>query len=228
MAPIGGVRAGYLSDGKDAIPDSGVSRYLFEQDYNDEWGTNDGTANGDPQFVTDSKEGSYAVDLDGTGDYVSLGSDSSLNLTDEFSWVGWAKPSTLSNFDRMVSKRDSSNSTGPELLIDAGPNLEFLNGDASVDLIGSTTLPTGSYWHFAVTYSASNGRVRLYYEGSQDGSVTGISSLSDHSGVNMLIGERPAADGFEFDGLFDLVDVYDKELTSTEISNHRDTGSING
>ena len=61
--------------GGTAIPDSGISRYEFEQDVTDSWGDNDGTDNTSAGYTTDAAVGSYAKSFDGVDDVVPLGNN---------------------------------------------------------------------------------------------------------------------------------------------------------
>jgi len=87
--------SGFLSAGivgGPDIPDGGVSRWEFEQDYVDSWDGNDGSPIGSPQFDTDSQVGSHALSLNGSDQYVTVPHNSNLEPT-ELSFGCWFKTS---------------------------------------------------------------------------------------------------------------------------------------
>lgn len=113
--PIGGVRAGYLSGVKDAIPDSVVVQQ-FATAYSagdSTWAddaTSDGsqgmTINGDPQDGTLS-DGSESVVFDGGGDYGATDLPASLEGSGLQSFsVEYALQTTTSDFDRLGDLRN--------------------------------------------------------------------------------------------------------------------------
>jgi len=249
MAPTkrGGLRSGGVRLYENPIPNSGVSRWTFDSAHTvagtaiDIWGSNDGAINGATPGATGARQTyntneAYSFDNSGSpDDNVDCGSASSLDLTDEFSWSLWAYADSYNNPDapsdilRLLAKRDGDINTGPELFVDDDDSphvLRFIDGDVSTDFEGATEVPTGVYYMVTVTFSVSNDVAKIYYNGSIDGQQTGISPLSSHSGVELRVGCRPKTENFGWDGRIDDVRVYNKALTSAEVSNLYNTGSI--
>jgi len=82
---------------------------------------------------------------------------------------------------------------------------------------------TGQWYHVVATHDGST--PTLYLDGSQVGS-TSISGSYATISQNLLIGDSAAGYGNPWEGDIDDLRVYDKVLTSTEISNLYNNGSI--
>ena len=219
-----------------AIPDSGISRYRFEQNANDAWGGNDGTVNG-ATFTTNNQEGTYAADFDGVDDTINIGAMGDLEALSELSIVGWIyiKSGMLDGGNYGVYWQSNGNFTS-RLGVRFGTNGDILgftpgnNGNDDYPPVGSsyTNLSTGTYYHFAGTFSQPNNRYTWYLNANQDGSSNSAPSDTPTSlSGNGVFGYT--SDWGEYAGIYlDLVDFYSKELTQTEVENHMNTGSING
>ena len=137
-------------------------------------GAHDGTVNGaitlnqtgtsyiGPAFSSDAASGKYV----NVGDYHSY--SGTANMTVEC----WVKPNGASVTGRMVSKEVAFSSPvkGWTFCL-AGNKLYYArsgSGGAYRDLIGTTTLSNGTWYHVAVTY-ASTGTFKVYVNGVDDG-----------------------------------------------------------
>lgn len=87
---------------------------------NDNQGSNDGTFNGSPSWTT-GKFG-YAVQFDGTNDYISVASHSSLEGFTAFTLSAWIYPTSNapSGWGRIISKQDGTTSDDYALVYAAG------------------------------------------------------------------------------------------------------------
>jgi len=199
-------------------PDSGVAQYQFEQDVTDSFNNNDGTDNTGAGYTTDAEIDSNAKVFNGSGavDLPSLGV--AFDGSQSFSISAFFKSSN--NQDQCVFSFDG----GSSFRVDSGngnvPYFEFNNSDV---LIGSTAVTGGTYKMLTLTYDESTDDVTIYVDDSQDGATTKSSFTTGT--IDEKIGER--SDGlFSADGKIDHLAVYDKELSSTEVSNRLSTGSI--
>jgi subtilisin family serine protease len=184
----------------------------------DSAGDNDGTLIGDPCWVA-GKIGSYALDFDGSGDYVSVGNTVIHNLP-KGTFTAWVNPADLSsncggyNFAYIMG---ANNNTGGELGF-------RVNGDgsgwASVQNTvpgGALAFPAGSVavgsWHFvSMTWDGSYWKV--YINGVEKDSKSfsqGTSSATNTA----LIGK--GWDGCTWNGKIDDVRIYDRALSGGEI-----------
>lgn len=227
-----------LSAAGPGIPDSGVARWEFEQDVTDSWGTYDGTDNTSAGYTTDPAVGAYAKSFDGNDDYVNIG-DFSVFTTPPFSVALYIRTSLSdSNFDGSQRPFTKSNDGGGFAgwfflgdIIDQDGNLVFqANGDSNSGFrVSSTTAINDGNWHQAVvTYSASNTEAILYIDGSSEDTNSNFNPGNISNPAELTFGSRNAGADRFYEGDVDDARFYDKVLTSTEVSNLYNTGSING
>lgn len=212
----------YVSDPSNtslAIPDSGVSRYEFEQDVTDSWGSNDGIDNSSAGYTTDAVVGEHAKSFSGDG-FIDI-SSISIDYTTTFSISGWVKTSSQSD-QALVGLGNEVNFRVNEDANNSGTWIMRFADGANPSLGGSTEVTDGIWHMWTATYDS--GDLDLYLDGLSEASTTGF-SLPNVDTEN--IGRRQ--DDFSYmNGDIDDVRFYDKKLTSTEVSNLYNTGSING
>lgn len=213
-------------DSLTAIPDSGISRYEFEQDVADSWGNNDGTDNSSSGYSTDAEVGSYAKSFDGVDDRVEL-PDLGLNSGSSFSVSTWVHHSSSGSPTTLIGRYD-----GNDDIIDLrkleGDEVRLLLGHTGNNIIATSSgsISADSYHHVVGVFDHTGPTVTVYIDGSQDGSATG--SIPDFAtGSGPWIGARSDINLW-YGGLQDDVRFYDKALSSTEVSNLNSTGSISG
>jgi len=222
-----GARYG-LHSMKIATPASGVSRWEFEQDFTDSWGTNDGANNG-ATFTTTAEVGTYAAAFDGAS-YVDFGAFG--DGLDEFSVGAWIRPDALAG-DMPILMRDGGgirNDRHWALRIDdASGTIGMVAFDASnnqITAMSSGTVSTGSLVHVAGTVGGTTATV--YISGSADGSDSNASYGAQPTSAETVKAGGDNVGGYDFyDGIIDDPRFYNKELTATEVSNLYTTGSIN-
>jgi len=219
------------------IPDSGISRWEFEGDATDSWGSNGGSITG-ATFTSDSAVGSQALSFDGN-DVVTIGNVDALKRADEgvWSYSAWVKITDKSSAAYHIM--GSSNGTAAlslrarDLLTsgDVIPVFNVRNGGTgnSERVTGSTILDDGSYHHVVATCSGNNDatNMTIYVDGNEDNTSVnqdqGAGTFSTN--IDFTIGER-ADGGSSMDGLIDDPRAYDKELTASEVNNLYNNGSI--
>lgn len=215
------------------IPDSGVSRWEFEQDVTDSWGSNDGTDNTSAGYAT-GHIGNYAKDFDGTDDYVEVPDDASLQL-ETFTVAAWINPDgALTGTNTTLGPCRWEGGVGGNnnylVFINGSDELEgrFNSGDGPISVVYST-LPSADTWtHLAFAFDGS--QMRLYVDGNRvaDTNTTAIpvtGSFPVQMGVRSEGGN--GAVGW-FDGQLDDPRIYNKGLGDTEVSNLYNSGSIDG
>jgi len=180
MAPIGGVRAGYLSAGKDAIPDSATLNVKAE-DYdstNNEFVANIGPnipdAGGNPSVLTDDLNGFDAVKYDGSDDYSQT--TTSIATTDNIAVVATF---AISNLD------DNG------ICFNADGNTWFLNDDGGGDDWGikQDTQLNVNYGHdtnyHTYSYGVINETQFFEEDGGRKGSVNNVTTVNDYDGFTI-------------------------------------------
>lgn len=219
--------------------EGGVSRYEFESDVTDSWGSNDGTDNTSAGFVN----GVYgqSKDFDGSDDYIFLESPSSLtNLPEnDFTFTTWAKctVTTGGNWNTIFSTYDGpGNSAGWNFRIFIDSNDDpLLRFDAIHDTqraqSRTTTIPSiiNNWNHYSVVWNQSTLTGTLYINGvepSYDTKQSASGSYYGDSGLSKQLGRLQSdSSGQEFQGQIDDVRIYDRALSESEVKDLFSLGS---
>lgn len=222
------VDAGFLVTVEDKrfSPDSAVARWAFEQDLNDSWGSNDLTDNTSAGYVSGfAPTGSYAKDFDGSDDYAHADNAVADFTTGVSQSVAcWLKLDDTSNFQRIINQNDNDNGlrivyqpadTTIEIGLENSGNLQRLEYNFSA---------TGTAEFLCLTKDSSDNVTLYRNDANQQATITASTGSEP---INTTFGAFDTNGTQEyFDGQLDLVDVYSKELSSTEISNLYNIGSI--
>lgn len=219
-----------------AIPDSGVSRWDFENTNNDtsiavdERDNNNGTVSGATYLSSGGPDGNGAYSFDGTNDFVSVGSPTNL-VQEPFSVSALVSFDSLGSQETVFSHIESDPTEGWELTKSSSDVVQFLVADRNTtnSISGSTAVSSSTYHLFTGTYG-SGGDVTVYLDDSQDGTGSGpfnAQAAGTDTG-DTRIGFSTSFSANVMDGDIARVDYYSKELSSTEVDNLHATGSING
>jgi hypothetical protein len=200
--------------------------YKAESNVNDSLGTYNGTAQGGLTYTAGKSGNSF--DLNGTNAYVDL-PNNSFNFTGDFSVSGWINQSSLPAYQMVISNQaEVSNNFYGWIVWMFNNKLTFdlynANlGTPSARWQTTSTLTTNQWYHIAVT-KKPNQSAKIYLNGTIDvslvfgsnsGNLTYTSTNFSTLGVNKYISS--VSDGF-FNGKIDEVNVWNKELTSTEVT----------
>jgi len=176
---------------------------------------NDGTLNGDPQWVAGKLGG--ALEFDGEGDYVDIGNDPIFNITEQITVACWIKVSQFTDsWQAIFTMGDDSwrlqRQTTTDNLCWACTGVTGTPGDWW--LYGDVNVNDGEWHHAAGVYDGS--KYYLYVDGDLDASkdTSGTMSISSYP---VFIGANAQQSGREFDGLIDDVRIYKRALMDTEI-----------
>lgn len=209
------------------IPDSGVSRWTFDDADTDSgsaldvWNNNDGAINGATTGVTGANQ-TYTTNegysFDGTDDYVDVASVESQFQNPGVTVSLWVNGSGLA-FDvyngRWYIGIDRSISTW---------NLSVFDG--STNNTADSGISTTSSWIHLTGVQYSDGDLEIYVDGAAEGTATSGTAASN-TPTGPHIGQQTEGSN-NFSGEIDDVRVYSKALTATEVSNLYNTGSISG
>lgn len=115
---------------------------------------------------------------------------------------------------------DAIGLTGTDL---ARPHtLQFYDGASTINIVGTTILSTGIWYH--ATFVRSNNSVRFYLNGVLDGSGTASPTYGGTSNT-FLWGLRPEGT-WTYQGLLDEISVYNYALTPSQIATHYNAALI--
>jgi len=183
-------------------------------------GTNWQTYNSDGSSAVFTSN-SYSVDFDGTNDYIDItGASGLFNNATAFSISLWYYAdayggAVFGSGDNITTNRISI------LPYSSGNNFYFAVRNGSVTQIVTTSPALNQWVHVAATYNAGNGTLYLTPSGGST-SITSTSSfptsLSSSAGTDLSVGRDPAP-SFYFNGKVDEVAIWNREITSTEVSN---------
>jgi hypothetical protein len=171
--------------------------------------TNNGTLVNGVGFSTD---GQGSLSFDDVDDYVSMGSSSIFNITNEISVFAWVNFSNNSVWNGVFGS-DGGGFVHFQT-INGGPNVFVYGPNAGYDNLDGFTIPINTWTHFGFTFSSNT--LRIYVNTVQlpttvIGSGANVSSNSD-----IRIGRVFSDDRF-LGGKIASVQVYNKGLTPTEI-----------
>jgi len=206
-----------------------VGRWKFDEGsgtiaYDSSGNGNDGTLQGDPQWVA-GIIGSGALSFDGTDGYVEIGDDASLNLTDALTITIWVKVNDLDTFYFLVCKQPSGTARDGfpgnyEFRIELNTGaLQFghqeTEGEQFTFYTSDSSIAVEQWYHIAVAVT-NGGLVEFYIDGVAAGSAEQSTNFGVLNDKPVRIGGRTDLYSF-FNGLLDDVRLYDRALSQAEI-----------
>jgi len=154
---------------------------------------------------------------------VDLGNPSLLQLTGPMTLTAWARPDSVSDNGRIITKGGASGNRGWSLNVENTGNWAFQVAVSSTALtaVEAPGAPLNTWTHVAGVYDPSGvggPSIRLYTNGLLAKTLTaGVPAAQYNSGVNVSIGAR--ADGTtRWNGRLDEVRVYARALSQPEIA----------
>jgi hypothetical protein len=193
-----------------------LSHWKLDSDASDSVGGNHGTLQGNPVWTTGQIDG--ALDLDGNGDYVDCGSDSSLNLTNNFSISGWFNSDNAGPVVLLCKGNASAYEPGGAytiLCIPSNGTLTFYVRDSSNSGFGYATIAIAlSQWtHVVGTFS--DGHLSIYKNGSfVAGDTLGTPTIYSNNEPFVIGAEGDGST--PFNGRVDDFRIYSRVLSEAE------------
>jgi hypothetical protein len=168
-----------------------------------------------------SSDGGGSFEFDGTNDYITFG-DLEL-ITSTFSISAWFRASSTQNdpsYPTIVSK-DAAGTFGNWIM--TGPSngyyirFGYYGSDGQKELSNTSysDLTSNEWVHYCGTWDGSS-NLYLYRNGIQIKSTTTATGTLVTNNNPLLIGNRSATSGY-FTGKIAIVQIYNKELTSSEV-----------
>ncbi|MFZ3073751.1 MAG: LamG domain-containing protein, partial [Minisyncoccales bacterium] len=178
---------------------------------------NTGVLTNGPTWV-EGKRGS-ALSFDGADDYVSCGTDSSLNIADSMTASAWIYPKTLGegNAGHIISR----GGTGGWCFYVLTGNILKLYSGAGIQVTSNANSITLNQWQYAtVVYDKQN--VRFFVNGVEKGVTAETDSILNTG--SCVIGARGVTGDFDFNGYLDEVKVYNYARTAEQIMQDYNAG----
>lgn len=219
----------------DATLGSGiVSAYIFDNSGNlgeDEIGTNTMSVTNSPVQSTFGPD-STSVDLElSSSQYMSIsdGSQTGLEFNTDFSVSAWVKPESVPvSFAYGVCTKWGAGSSNQSMQIymDAQPYFVFqIRGGSNTYLeTSSFTYSAGNTYHICATADISAGTYRLYVNGAERVSTTSGTTSVNNTSKPVMIGNRDDLN-YDFDGEIAQVVIWNKELSSSDVTDLYNSGS---
>lgn len=190
-----------------------VGYWPFEGNANDASGNgNNGTVSG--ATLVNGKFGK-GYSFNGTTNYIRCNDSSSLNLTDKFSLICWAKTTTITQtYQRIFSKlgNEDGSHDGYSMIINMDHFLcQVYKDDIGIPNIFNIKMPLNTWAHLAFTFD--NGNSYLYVNGIGEYksiAVTSAGTTTDYLYLGYLLNQA-------FSGLLDELKIYKRALTEAEI-----------
>ena len=203
---------------------------------------NHGTYNGGMGTVSDTSNGGVkAYSFDGFDDYIGCGE---VVVTSGIGISLWMKRNEVSNFVSVVTKYDSSvgasSPFSPYYVMSSvsGNGIRGYVGTASTSSFKAeeytSTVASNSWSHVAISCSLGSNKINIFIDGSFVTSNTlansTFSSVSSGSGIKTLIGARQNSSSVErfLDGYLDDIRIFDRALTTQEITHLASSRGIEG
>ncbi|MEK7309789.1 MAG: LamG-like jellyroll fold domain-containing protein [Planctomycetota bacterium] len=161
-----------------------------------------------------------ALSFDGVDDYVGVIQSSSLLITGAVTVQSWIKLSANTPGEGDIVSSHSGNESGQTygIELDVGDNNKvlFYPADGSISFNGVTSLsPINlNQWYFLAAVNDPSGLRKIYINGTEVVSATGVNFKSSSTGFN--IGKNLGG-GQYFNGLIDDVKIYNYARTAGEI-----------
>jgi hypothetical protein len=178
-----------------------------------------------PRFATKKKgiySGDIAVDFDGTGDYLDLGSDITFKSAGGWTVEAWVRPEAVSSgpYNIIGSETISHNSWYWSILSSKLAMWDLSPGN--VWKYGNTTLSTGRWYHTVLVSDPNNTSYYIYLNGENDmssawSSYNGSWNSSKAGLMVRSIGRSSAANSRYWDGQISSVKFYNRALSAKEV-----------
>ncbi len=201
-----------------AISTSGlISYWSFDGNALDSVGSSNGTLYGDTALTTGVKGiANTAYAFDGGGDYISLGSNGQLYVTNQLSVSFWMNIIDLdgNGWDTFIHKTTSNQFNDGWAVFMYNGQLSFMINAYNANLAHISS-PSLNYWHHVV--GVYNGSTLNIYVDGEAGTPDSYSGNVTNSNLPALIGlYRGSGD---IHGSIDNVRIYNRALTADEIAN---------
>jgi hypothetical protein len=185
-----------------------------------------GVSNGSstPTIVSNvaSLQNNYALDFDGSNEYISIPHSSSLTISGDMTISAWVyRDSTDAGYLPILTKRPSSvaNTTYQFYLdlISEGGKLRFYDGSTAASPSGGTSIPTNQWVHVAISVDSgvTNG-TKWYVNGTAESSTYNFSITKSNTEEAMIGRLGPTSNYAK--GKIDEVALFNSALSASDVT----------
>ncbi len=204
------------------------------------WSFNEGTGTNAKDNATSQHNGtltgatwtagkiSNAVNYDGVGDHVDANDPASMQFerTDSFSLQAWFYRNSTGSTENIIATGNAGGGDqGYSIRLNQTGGIEFIltgtgvGSQLKITTINSTVL--NSWQHVVVVYNGSSNpnQVLMYVNGTTEGFTINTNTLSDTTiGTKLIFGAQDDGTVLEFTGGIDEIGIWNRSLTSEEVS----------
>jgi hypothetical protein len=205
-----------------ALKDNLVAYYKLDETSGttatDSLGSYNGTNNG--ATINQGGKIGKAYDFDGSNDYIS--SNGVFSSLTSFSFSAWINPDVVNISQQEIFNQGTSNYPQPYDISLNNQTIRFVVGNSSQvsEISTGNVVSAGNWYHIVCTYNSSTNALKIYVNNGAP--TTGTNSRSFSYAGSSYIGRR--ADAHYFNGRIDECAIWNKELTSTEVSELYNSG----
>jgi hypothetical protein len=172
-----------------------------------------------------------SLNFDGTDDYVTVPSSSTIDPTTAWTLSAWVKRATTGTQHSIVEKYDWLTSKGSYFMRITSGNLLLagtVNGTSS-DNCGTTLtqINSGTWYHLTATFDSTTNTIKCYVNGNLEVTNTNATVDPPESDTTMKIGCRGNDCGTPMNGQIDDLRIYNYALTAIQIKTLYNGGAIN-
>ena len=167
--------------------------------------------------------GGYALDFDGSNDYVSVNDNSSLTSTTAITISAWFKRSSGSSWMSLIGKGTSDSDEEYVLLLRVNQVYFDVGNAGGPYLQQNATVSSETWHHIAAVHTRSSGTSNLkVYLNGQDigGTVVNASNNPNDNSIPLTIGSRFSTSNALFQGQIDDLQIWNDVRTETEIKDN--------
>ena len=178
----------------------------------------------------------YALDFDGTSDYIEAPNSSSLQITDNLTLSCWINVNNVTINNNILDKFYDGTSDGRSYLLRVQASRIYLylanaSGTSALNYISTSTLQNNTWYHITTTFSSTgeaNKQVKIYINGSLN-SEHAKTDLIASNDEEFRIGSSYNTSN-RFGGIISNASIWNTALTSaqvTEIYNEGKPSNLN-
>ncbi len=190
------------------------AKYLFNGNANDDSGNGNHGIIHNTQPTDDRYGNSDSAYLFGINKYITINSDSTLDITQEITMAAWIYlNSGSSSWQSIFCKGDTSDMNSPYALLIRNYKIAVLLN--RTNYYGHVTVPTDEWVHIAITWNGTT--IKYYINGNKDDIEDSYSSNLNIINSPLIIGMDAPGETEWFNGKLDDLYLYNRALSDAEI-----------
>ena len=167
--------------------------------------------------------GGYAIDFDGSNDYVSVTDDASLTSTSTITISAWLKKFSGSGWMSLVGKGTSDSNEEYILMLMDNQVYFDVGNNGGPYLQQNITIASETWHHIAAVHTRSGGTstLKVYLNGQDVGGTTTRPSYTPNdNSIPLTIGSRFSTSNALFEGRIDDLRIWNDARTASEIQEY--------